>query len=164
MWYPQLPVADWAPYRYGHWESIAPWGWTWIDDAPWGFAPFHYGRWAFVQSRWCWVPGPREERAVYAPALVAFVGGRDFSVGVASGAIGWVPLAPREVYVPPYSVTREYFTRVNVTNTVVNNNYVANFYNNRDTARLRYAHMERAAAVTVVPQTAFVQAQSVHRA
>ena len=27
----------------------APWGWTWIDDARWGFAPFHYGRWAYVR-------------------------------------------------------------------------------------------------------------------
>src|SRR5438046_943808 len=94
LWAPVTVAPDWAPYRYGHWGWVNPWGWTWVDDAPWGFAPFHYGRWAFVQSRWCWVPGPREERAVYAPALVAFVGGRDFSVGVASGAIGWVPLAP----------------------------------------------------------------------
>ena len=44
------------------------WGWTWIDDAPWGYAPFHYGRWAHVRNRWCWVPGPRHVRAVYAPA------------------------------------------------------------------------------------------------
>ena len=20
-------------------------GWTWVDDAPWGWAPYHYGRW-----------------------------------------------------------------------------------------------------------------------
>jgi hypothetical protein len=24
---------------------MSPWGWTWVDNAPWGFAPFHYGRW-----------------------------------------------------------------------------------------------------------------------
>ena len=35
----------WVPYRHGHW-AMSPWGWTWIDDAPWGFAPSHYGRWA----------------------------------------------------------------------------------------------------------------------
>ena len=28
----------------------APWGWTWVDDAPWGFAPFHYGRWVNCAS------------------------------------------------------------------------------------------------------------------
>ena len=26
----------WAPYRHGYWRWIEPWGWTWIDDAPWG--------------------------------------------------------------------------------------------------------------------------------
>jgi hypothetical protein len=58
VWYPRVAVADWAPYRYGHWEWISPWGWTWIDDAPWGFAPFHYGRWTMIGQRWAWVPGP----------------------------------------------------------------------------------------------------------
>src|SRR5439155_1303456 len=43
VWVPRRVVAGWAPYRYGHWAWVEPWGWTWIDDAPWGFAPFHYG-------------------------------------------------------------------------------------------------------------------------
>ena len=34
-WFPQVSV-NWAPYRYGHWAYIAPWGWTWIDDASLG--------------------------------------------------------------------------------------------------------------------------------
>jgi len=41
---------DWAPYRYGRWEYIAPWGYTWVDEEPWGFAPFHYGRWVNFQG------------------------------------------------------------------------------------------------------------------
>ena len=43
---------------------------------PWGFAPYHYGRWAQVDDTWAWVPGPVAADAppVYAPALVAFVG------------------------------------------------------------------------------------------
>jgi len=73
VWYPSRVDADWAPYRNGHWAWIDPWGWTWVDDAPWGFAPFHYGRWAYVSNRWGWIPGPRTYRAVYAPALVAFL-------------------------------------------------------------------------------------------
>ena len=44
VWYP--PVASYVPYRQGKWAYVAPWGWTWVDDAPWGFAPTHYGRWA----------------------------------------------------------------------------------------------------------------------
>ena len=57
VWIPSRVAPDWAPYRYGHWAWFYPWGWTWVDDAPWGFAPFHYGRWAFVESRWCWCRG-----------------------------------------------------------------------------------------------------------
>ena len=57
VWYPPAGPAVWAPYRYGHWAYVAPWGWTWIDDDPWGFAPFHYGRWAQIDGRWAWIPG-----------------------------------------------------------------------------------------------------------
>ena len=45
VWFPAAVPADWAPYSAGHWAWVRPWGWTWVDDAPWGFAPFHYGRW-----------------------------------------------------------------------------------------------------------------------
>ena len=48
VWVPSNVAADWEPYRYGHWVWVAPWGWTWVEDEAWGFAPFHYGRWAFL--------------------------------------------------------------------------------------------------------------------
>ncbi len=76
VWSPNRVAADWAPYHDGHWSWIEPWGWTWIDNATWGFAPFHYGRWASSHSRWYWIPGDRASRQVYAPALVVFLGGR----------------------------------------------------------------------------------------
>ncbi len=116
VWYPRSVAVDWAPYRDGHWAYIAPWGWTWVDDAAWGFAPYHYGRWAHVHGRWGWVPGPRRLRAVYAPALVAFVGGGGWSVGIGSGPVGWFPLGPGEIYDPWYRVSRNYYTRINITN------------------------------------------------
>jgi hypothetical protein len=74
VWTPSRVAADWAPYRDGHWAWVEPWGWTWVDDAPWGFAPSHYGRWARIGGAWGWVPGPVAASAVYAPALVVFVG------------------------------------------------------------------------------------------
>ena len=49
--------GDWAPYRNGYWADVGAWGPTWVDDAPWGYAPFHYGRWAYVGGRWGWCPG-----------------------------------------------------------------------------------------------------------
>jgi len=97
VWVPRRVPVGWAPYRFGHWAWIEPWGWTWVDDAPWGFAPFHYGRWAFVTGAWCWVPGPVVVRPVYAPALVAWVGGPRFSLSVSiggGGGVGWFPLGP----------------------------------------------------------------------
>jgi hypothetical protein len=68
VWFPSGLADDWAPYRYGHWETIQPWGWTWVDDAPWGFAPFHYGRWTTIGGRWAWVPGRLPRRPAYLPA------------------------------------------------------------------------------------------------
>ena len=97
VWTPAVVPVGWAPYRSGHWAWIAPWGWTWIDDARWGFAPFHYGRWVYWQRRWCWVPGQRSVRPVYSPALVAWIGGGRVGIGL-GGAVGWVPLGPRDVH------------------------------------------------------------------
>lgn len=68
IWWPRALPPDWAPYRQGRWTWIAPWGWTWIDAAPWGFAPFHYGRWLRIGLRWAWWPGEPRDRAVYLPA------------------------------------------------------------------------------------------------
>jgi hypothetical protein len=167
VWVPTSVAPDWAPYRFGHWVWLDPWGWTWVDDAPWGFTPFHYGRWAFVDSRWCWVPGPRTARAVYAPALVGFVGAPNLGVSVAVGVgagVAWFPLGPGEVYRPAYAASRDYFTRVNVTNTVVNVTQVTNIYNNPARSDIRYANIERPNAVTAVPTQAFVDARPVQRA
>ncbi|WP_426269911.1 DUF6600 domain-containing protein [Dyella kyungheensis] len=131
VWYPASVGADWSPYSDGHWSYVGPWGWTWVDASPWGFAPYHYGRWAHVRNRWGWVPGPVGVRPVYAPALVAFVGG-GVSIGV-GGPVGWFPLGPGEVYNPWYRASRGYYTNVNVTNIYVRNNrnLVINNINNR---------------------------------
>ncbi|HET7664205.1 MAG TPA: DUF6600 domain-containing protein [Rhodanobacteraceae bacterium] len=115
VWFPDDVGPDWVPYRHGHWAWVAPWGWTWISDAPWGFAPFHYGRWSVFDGRWGWMPGPVGVPAVYAPALVAFVGGSGWQVSVGFGSvpIGWYPLGPGVVYNPWYHVSRRYYGRVN---------------------------------------------------
>ena len=54
-----------------------------------------------VGGRWGWVAGPVEVQAVYAPALVVFIGGGGGGIGVGFGGnVGWFPLGPREVFVP----------------------------------------------------------------
>ena len=166
VWYPRVN-AGWAPYREGHWAWIDPWGWTWVDDDPWGYAPFHYGRWAYVGNRWGWIPGPPAVRPVYAPALVVFVGGGGMAFG---GNVAWFPLGPREVYVPSYQVSRGYVNRVNVSNTVVNQTTITNVYNttiiNKTTniTNVTYVNRNVNNAVTAVPQRSFVSAQPVARA
>ena len=115
VWIPRVSVG-WAPYHHGHWAWISPWGWTWVDDAPWGFAPFHYGRWAYLGSSWCWVPGAIVARPVYAPALVAFVGGgRNWNLSISAGSPGvaWFPLGPGDAFRPSYVSSTTYVTEIN---------------------------------------------------
>jgi hypothetical protein len=114
VWFPQGTDRDWAPFRSGRWEWIAPWGWTWLDEAPWAFATSHYGRWALIGPRWAWVPGRLGVRPTYAPALVAFAGNGNspFAVG-GKPAIAWFPLAPGEAWQPEYPATTAYVDSVN---------------------------------------------------
>jgi hypothetical protein len=192
VWVPAGVAAGWAPYHTGHWAYVAPWGWTWVDDAPWGFAPFHYGRWAYVGGGWAWVPGPVAVvgvggprvgvavgwgvRPVYAPALVGFVGGGGFSATIAIGGgigVAWVPLGPRDVWVPGYHCSPAYMTNVNVTSsTVVNRTEVTNIYNttvinntttvnNVTVNKIVYSNQSAPGAVTAVPQKSFQSGQPV---
>jgi hypothetical protein len=165
VWVPAAVAPGWAPYRYGHWVWISPWGWTWVDDAPWGFAPFHYGRWIYT-GYWAWVPGPVYVRPVYAPALVAWFGGSGFSVGVSfGGGYGWCPLGYGEPYLPWYGGSRGYFQRVNVTNTRIVNitNITNNYYNvkGRPVRPIEYANLRAPGAITAVPQHAILNSSPV---
>jgi hypothetical protein len=171
VWRPTRVTADWAPYHDGHWVWVAPWGWTWVDDAPWGYAPSHYGRWASVRGRWSWMPGPMNVTPYYAPALVGWVGGGgsgfslSFSFGHAA-AIGWFPLGPREPYIPANRVSPAYFTRVNTTNTVINNTTINNYYNdsrnpNNTITNVNYVNRNVRNAVTAVPQDTFASGRPV---
>ena len=165
VWFPRTERPDWAPYHYGHWAYVEPWGYTWVDDEPWGFAPFHYGRWIYVDGTWGWVPAPpRAEgvayvRPVYAPALVAWVGG--------GAGVAWFPLGPREVYVPSYPVSRNYVNNVNVSNTTVNTTVVNNYYNNTvvsqnvNVTNVKYVNQTAPGAVAATTSQAFTTAQPV---
>jgi hypothetical protein len=178
VWVPAV-APGWAPYHNGHWIWVSPWGWTWVDDAPWGFAPCHYGRWVFYNGFWGWSPGPpvvAVVRPVYAPALVAWVGGPRFGISVSfggGGAVGWFPLGWGEPYVPAYAVSRNYFQQVNVTNThitnitnVTNNYYVTNNNTtviNNNVNNIHYANQKVAGAVTAVPQRTLTNSLPVAR-
>jgi hypothetical protein len=164
VWYPATVPADWAPFRHGHWVWVSPWGWTWVDDAPWGFAPSHYGRWVRMGHRWAWAPGARVVRPVYAPAIVAFIGGGNWSVSIGSGlAVGWVPLGWREPYIPWYRSSPAYVRNVNATH-VTNINVINQYSNVRNVNNIRYVNRGVPSATTVVPRDAFVAGQRADRA
>jgi hypothetical protein len=86
VWTPSADQVgdDFAPYATGgHWAYDDED--TWASDYSWGWVPFHYGRWAFIQGRgWSWIPG-----RTYAAAWVTWrVGEEGF------GYVGWAPVAP----------------------------------------------------------------------
>ncbi len=46
VWMPDVDQG-FIPYGTdGHWVFTDN-GWTWVSDYSWGWAPFHYGRWAY---------------------------------------------------------------------------------------------------------------------
>ena len=96
VWQPRVVAPGWAPFHDGRWAWVSPWGWTWIDAAPWGFAPFHYGSWVMLGSRWCWAPGPRHVRPRFAPVHPGWVSGPQVSIGIQIGG-NYRPPPPRVV-------------------------------------------------------------------
>jgi hypothetical protein len=80
-WAPGAVDPFWRPYTVGRWVWT-DYGWTWVSTERWGWAAYHYGRWARVPRHgWVWVPG-----TVWAPAWVAWRSG--------PGVLGWAPLPP----------------------------------------------------------------------
>ena len=129
VWIPEGLSPRWAPYTEGSWVWDRCYGWTWVDNEPWGWAPFHYGRWVHINGFWGWAPGPPVAVPVYAPALVVF-----FSRGL---SIGWTPLGWGEPVIPWWG--RRGFAGVPswagwggprvVNNVVINHNTVVNVTN-----------------------------------
>ena len=83
VWQPDIANSDgnWRPYSDGHW-AYTDRGWTWISNEAFGWAAYHYGRWARrADIGWVWIPGAR-----WAPAWVSWRESNDH--------VGWAPLPP----------------------------------------------------------------------
>jgi hypothetical protein len=83
VWRPDATVVgvDFTPYESGGSWAYTDAGWAFSCDYPWGWLPFHYGRWAWFHGYWGWVPGHR-----WGPAWVEWRHG--------GGVVGWRPMAP----------------------------------------------------------------------
>src|SRR5579883_595116 len=128
-----------------------------VDQEPWGFAPFHYGRWAYIDDRWGWVPGTYVAQPVYAPALVAFVG-LAAGIGIAAAAgppVGWFPLGPGEVYWPSYTSNTAYIRNVNITNVKNINTIIVQSRGGAPPPQVVNANFVNRSFATVVPQHVF---------
>jgi hypothetical protein len=113
-------------------------------------------------------------RPVYAPALVAWVGGAHWGVGVAVGGppavgVAWFPLGPRDVYCPSYRVGPRYVENVNISNTtIINRTQVTNVYNNVyvnktvNVTNVTYQNQHINNAVTATSRETFTSARPVH--
>lgn len=164
VWFPRGVQAGWAPYHNGHWVNHAPWGWMWVEDEPWGYAPFHYGRWVSISGRWGWIPGPPAARPVFAPALVVFAGG--ISIG-GGGVSAWFPLGPGEPYRPPYPCPPRYVDSVNISNiTETNVVHVQKTYVNitNVTNVTNITYVNRTIGTTAVSQNDFASGRPVAQA
>ena len=85
-WQPDVAVSDpnWRPYADGYW-AYTDVGWTWVSYEDFGWATYHYGRWAnMADYGWVWFPGSDLE---WGPAWVSWRIGGDY--------VGWAPLPPR---------------------------------------------------------------------
>jgi hypothetical protein len=153
VWYPREVAADWAPYSYGYWNWVGPWGWTWVDYSPWGFAPFHYGRWNYFAGGWGWCPGPIFGPPVWGPAFVGFFGG-----GWGFGA-GWFPLGFGEPFFPFFHCSRSFISVINVRNTFIRNTNVFN----TNIRNINFVNAHNVHAVTVANRDAFVRGQAINR-
>lgn len=89
-WQPDVAVgnASWRPYSDGYW-AYTDVGWTWVSYEDFGWATYHYGRWALLSDYgWVWVPG-RDADLEWGPAWVSWRTGGE--------CIGWAPLPPETI-------------------------------------------------------------------
>ena len=81
VWHPRGVDRDWRPYTDGNWAYTDA-GWTWVSEEPFGWATYHYGRWAEIDSTgWVWIPD-----ATWGPAWVSWRRSKTH--------VGWAPLPP----------------------------------------------------------------------
>ncbi|MFZ3236198.1 MAG: DUF6600 domain-containing protein [Stellaceae bacterium] len=163
VWEPKAPPENWAPFRNGHWRWLAPWGWSWVDDQPWGFATSHYGRWLFADGRWAWAPGKLTPRPAWSPAVVAFLGTPGVGLSYADGpgpAIAWFPLAPGEIYWPSYTSDLDYIRAVNAPD-VADLSAVRIRKDGEPPGEIVNAHFANREFASVVPRPVFVAGATV---
>ena len=134
IWFPNVD-SNFRPYGSNVYWTMTQYGNTWVSHYPWGWAPFHYGRWVHTRyNGWGWIPGYE-----WGPAWVDWRSG--------NGYYGWAPMAPRVnvnvsiglpidlwIFAPSRRIydhniyNHSHYGRPNIYNntTIINNTYIVN--------------------------------------
>lgn len=135
-WQPRDVDRNWRPYSDGHWLYTDA-GWTWDSEEPYGWAVYHYGRWARVaQVGWVWVPGTE-----WGPAWVSW--------RRSPRHVGWAPLPPDAQF--RHSIG--FSNRVDADYDIGPTNYSFVEVRNFGAPRLRTVIIEPRENITIIRQT-----------
>jgi hypothetical protein len=135
-WQPRDVDRDWRPYSDGRWLYTDA-GWTWDSDEPYGWAVYHYGRWARIDHvGWVWVPGTE-----WGPAWVSWRRSPRY--------VGWAPLPPEARFVR----SSGFSARVDADYDIGPANYSFVQVRNFGAPRLRTVIVEPRENITIIRQT-----------
>ena len=98
FWRPTTVAVGWSPFTVGRWTY-----WygdqCWIPAETFGYVTHHYGNWVYVRNYWYWAPPVMSVRVGLPFLNIGFFWYPGRVSWIHRGAyVGWVPLAPREVY------------------------------------------------------------------
>ncbi len=97
LWRPVSVAPDWQPFTVGRWTVWREDN-VWIPEEEYGYVTHHYGNWVYVDSyrAWYWAP-PVTVKVGYLGGCACWYPGRVAWIHTGID-IGWVPLAPAEIY------------------------------------------------------------------
>ena len=83
VWQPRGVLPGWRPYSHGQWLVAEGFGMYWQSYEPFGWAVYHYGRWAWWGGNkgWVWIPDK-----TWGPGYVNWAYGE--------GYVAWTPMEP----------------------------------------------------------------------
>jgi hypothetical protein len=83
VWQPRGVLPGWRPYAQGQWLVAEGFGMYWQSYEPFGWAVYHYGRWAWWGNNrgWVWIPDK-----TWGPGYVNWAYGE--------GYVAWTPMPP----------------------------------------------------------------------
>ncbi|MEI6474586.1 MAG: DUF6600 domain-containing protein [Planctomycetota bacterium] len=85
VWQPRGVLPGWRPYAHGQWLVAEGFGMYWQSYEPFGWAVYHYGRWAWWGGNrgWVWIPDK-----TWGPGYVNWAYGE--------GYMAWTPMEPTQ--------------------------------------------------------------------